>query len=92
MTDIKSLWWEDQPVGPWALGAACAGDPDPEQWFASDGPDQASAKATCRTCPVRAECLDYALSCGSMLVGVWGGTGETERAQIRHKRAKADAT
>ena len=88
MTEIKSLWWEDMPLGPWAPDAACAGDTDPEQWFAPDGPDQAPAKGTCSTCHVRAECLDYALSCGSMLAGVWGGTGESERAQIR--KAKAD--
>ena len=43
-------------------------------------PSQAelAAIAVCRTCPVREECLDYALEHHEL--GVWGGTTERERA------------
>lgn len=39
----------------------------------------------CRTCPVRAECLEYALDIGA--VGIWGGTTTEQRRQIRARRA-----
>jgi len=35
----------------------------------------------CRTCPVRLECLDEALT--HDYSGVWGGTTEAERRAIR---------
>jgi WhiB family redox-sensing transcriptional regulator len=43
------------------------------------------AKTICAGCPVRTECLDYALA-DDTLVGVWGGTSETERDHIRNRR------
>ncbi|MEV0057264.1 WhiB family transcriptional regulator [Saccharopolyspora shandongensis] len=39
------------------------------------------AKVICRECPLIAECLANALHRGNH--GIWGGTTETERAQIR---------
>lgn len=42
------------------------------------------AKAICRECPVRFECLNYALA--QNLVGVWGGTTTEERKRLRRKR------
>jgi hypothetical protein len=35
------------------------------------------AKDVCAPCPVRRECLDYALTCGC--TGIYGGTTEAER-------------
>ena len=62
------------------------GSYDPELWFpvGFTGPaiEQAeTAKAVCRTCPVRTECLDEALT--HDYSGVWGGTTEAERRAIR---------
>ena len=37
-------------------------------------------------CPVRAECLDYALR-NSIRHGIWGGLNEEERARERCRRA-----
>lgn len=38
-------------------------------------------------CPVREHCLEYALSFPvSEIVGVWGGTSQSERAVIAHER------
>jgi WhiB family redox-sensing transcriptional regulator len=39
---------------------------------------EARAKAICRSCPVRKECLDYALRIREQH-GIWGGLNETER-------------
>ena len=36
------------------------------------------AKATCAQCPVRGECLGYAMRVSEPL-GIWGGLNETER-------------
>lgn len=46
------------------------------------------AKAVCVHCPVKAECLAYALAT-SQWYGVWGGTTEDERrAMIRQTRSR----
>ena len=39
---------------------------------------ESRAKAICRGCPVRHECLDHALAVGESH-GIWGGLNETER-------------
>jgi hypothetical protein len=41
-----------------------------------------AAKAVCATCPVSAECLQWALATGQDS-GVWGGTSEEERRAMR---------
>ena len=43
---------------------------------------EAKAKAVCEGCPVRRECLTLAVLT-PVRYGVWGGTGERERTQIR---------
>ena len=45
-------------------------------------PQVAAAKAICRGCPVRAECLDYAIQTAQDH-GIWGGTTEEERRLAR---------
>lgn len=39
---------------------------------------ESEAKAICSSCPVRQECLDYALSIKEPH-GIWGGLSEVER-------------
>ncbi|OLT18159.1 transcription factor WhiB [Pseudonocardia sp. CNS-139] len=70
----------------WRLRAACR-DEDPELFFpvSATGPGArqiARAKAVCARCPVRAECLAYALDEG-LAHGVFGGTTEDERRALR---------
>ncbi|MDX5567389.1 WhiB family transcriptional regulator [Streptomyces sp. ID05-04B] len=43
--------------------------------------EAAAAKRVCARCPVRAECLSFALDSGQAS-GVWGGTGEQERVAL----------
>jgi WhiB family redox-sensing transcriptional regulator len=46
-----------------------------------------TAKAVCFRCPVREECLEYALVTDQPF-GVWGGTTEAERRSIRRRRRR----
>jgi WhiB family redox-sensing transcriptional regulator len=78
----------------WLRSAACVGE-DPELFFpvGTTGPalrDVAAAKRVCARCRVTADCLDYALDSGQTS-GVWGGTGEEERADLL-RTARTDAT
>lgn len=70
----------------WTERAACRGL-DPELFFpiGTVGPaleEVSEAKAVCRRCPVRSECLDWALRMGEAH-GIWGGTTPEERRFLR---------
>lgn len=74
--------------------AKCAVSPvDPDEWFpiaidVTKARDQAAdAIAVCATCPVRADCLEFALRHGSDIGahGIWGGTVERERLSLRRR-------
>jgi WhiB family redox-sensing transcriptional regulator len=74
-----------------ARGACRAGDP--EAWFAANM-TTATAQRLCEPCPVRAECLAWALDTGEPY-GVWGGVTAAERRRIRRGQTKpvaAEAT
>jgi WhiB family redox-sensing transcriptional regulator len=69
----------------WLDRAACLGH-DPELFFpvSAVGPGQAhteDAKRVCRTCPVLAECLEWAIT-GAVPFGVLGGLSEDERRAL----------
>ena len=42
---------------------------------------EATAKQICARCPVRADCLEYALRVQEP-IGIWGGLNEPERRQL----------
>jgi len=70
----------------WRDVASCR-DTDPDLFFpvGTTGPaieQIESAKAVCRECDAQASCLEYALSTNQDS-GVWGGTSEEERRQLR---------
>jgi len=44
------------------------------------------AKQVCGECPVNVECLEYALETNQDS-GIWGGTSEEERRNIRRRLA-----
>jgi WhiB family redox-sensing transcriptional regulator len=71
----------------WRARAACTGH-DPELWFTvaletgavgGTHPDVTPAVDVCRTCPVVAECLQWAVRHG-IRYGIWGGQTPVERA------------
>jgi WhiB family redox-sensing transcriptional regulator len=78
----------------WQLRAACRGE-DSSYFFAPSyfekrqekDAREAVAKALCARCPVRAECLEYALDVRE-LHGVWGGLNEMERRALLRQRAR----
>lgn len=77
----------------WQERAACR-DEDPELFFpvSETGPGArqvAAAKAVCAGCPVRAECLEYALDIG-LDHGIFGGTTDGERRKL-FRRTRAEA-
>ena len=85
MSRAARMLFQENGAG-WRRGAACRGC-DVELFFpvGTTGPaiDQiASAKAVCSTCPVRADCLDFALVTNQE-AGVWGGATEEERRRLR---------
>lgn len=70
----------------WRARAACR-DSDPDLFFPVGTTGVAveeieAAKAVCMGCPVREECLQYALE-ANQDTGVWGGTSEEERRKLR---------
>jgi WhiB family redox-sensing transcriptional regulator len=84
MTDINPSFIFDP--APWMRDAACKPHPT-EWWFPERGDPTEQAKIICHTCPVRLDCLNYALNIPS-LVGIWGGMSGKERRQIRSKPTK----
>ena len=93
MAEIHSLPSPHEGDWDWAIQAACRGSgthnfyhPDAER-----GPSKARreqrAKAVCATCPVIANCLEWALSAREPY-GIWGGTTVEERDRILIQRRR----
>ena len=66
----------------WHRDASCKEAPLTVSWFPTKGDTGAAAKAVCRRCLCREECLAYALA-DPDLDGTWGGTTAKERRAIR---------
>ena len=75
---IRTDWYDD---------ASCR-EVGTEIFFPVSEAQAADAKAVCAQCPVREECLEYALAArpGD---GVWGGLTATERHRLIRRRQKA---
>ena len=65
----------------WMREAICA-ETDPEAFFVEKGGTTKPAKKICLGCPVRLECLQYALDHDERF-GVWGGYSERERRRLQ---------
>ncbi len=59
----------------------CVGSASPEAFFPPKGQPGLEAKRVCAGCPVRVECLEYALVTDQRW-GVWGGTSAFERRAL----------
>ncbi|MEA2829070.1 MAG: WhiB family transcriptional regulator, redox-sensing transcriptional regulator [Actinomycetota bacterium] len=71
----------------WRQQSACR-DLDTNIFFPATDADAGPAKAVCAACPVREECLEYAIATRQD-DGVWGGLDETERRRLRRRRQAA---
>lgn len=66
---------------PWMADAKCL-NADPDVFFPEKGGSTREAKRVCGECPVRRECLAYALD-NDERWGVWGGLAERERRKLK---------
>ena len=76
----------------WRVHAACV-DMPLDVFFPQPGPDCATnikiAKKVCHTCPVKTECLEFAMSFEDKACpGIYGGTTERERRKIHWDRMR----
>jgi WhiB family redox-sensing transcriptional regulator len=71
---------EDEELS-WQEQALCA-QTDPEAFFPEKGGSTRDAKKICMSCPVRGECLEYALAHDERF-GIWGGLSERERRRLK---------
>ncbi len=93
---MQSGLWEAEVLErpDWHAHAACHGET--AVFFGARGESSAwhQAKKICHGtdeqagCPVRLQCLEYALSTRQAF-GVWGGLSERERRRVRRKRRAA---
>jgi WhiB family redox-sensing transcriptional regulator len=83
LTWVRTHDWD---VDAWRTRSACR-DSDPDVFFpiGSTGPaleQIETARRICAACPVRDECLEFALATNQE-AGIWGGTTEEERRKLR---------
>jgi WhiB family redox-sensing transcriptional regulator len=78
----------------WQWRAACRGE-DSSLFFAPNHPEnkdektirERQAKGICARCPVRIECLEYAIRIREPH-GIWGGLNEMERRVLIRERER----
>ena len=98
MADTQRLPGQLTDRTDWQLLGACRGL-DTAVFFHPDGERglprktrEATAKALCRSCPVRAQCCQHALRVREPY-GVWGGLSAADRDEILHpSRPAAEVT
>ena len=75
-------------AGPaWHADAACREAHPGVTFFPGPGRSWEPARRICNRCLVREECLVWALDQGPTLVGIWGGTSERKRREMRQGQA-----
>lgn len=83
----------DASDGDSAAGPACKGASDPDLWFRPGC--EGEAKAVCGRCPVRAECLEQAITADAEVggaFGVWGGFDAEERRLLLDYGTRAECS
>jgi WhiB family redox-sensing transcriptional regulator len=73
---------------PWENDARCL-QYDPEIFFATRARAERRAKAICSRCPVRVECLAFALE-SKVEFGVWGGLNGRERRALTRQSPRTN--
>lgn len=92
---VSRRWSHPRAAEAWKLDAECAGE-DPELWFPQSDGERASARHVkaitavarniCAGCPVKIDCLAFAISL-DLRYGIWGGLTERERAKLTGRRS-----
>lgn len=73
----------------WTEEARCR-DRDPDEFFRRGAAQSRGAIRVCRGCPVKDDCLSYAVEHG-VDFGVWGGLTERQR-RAHQRRVLAEAS
>lgn len=68
----------------WQDRANCRGGVA-DLFFPERGASTRAAKAICRECQVRIDCLEFAIR-NNEKFGIWGGMSERERRRVRRER------
>lgn len=97
MTDDRAAGNVESPLS-WMSRGACAGadlelfitsgEPQDDPQFEEPHYPSAEAKAYCDGCPVRVQCLAWAMSQPD-LYGIWGATSAYQRSQLGRKQSRA---
>ena len=83
---LSEFGFADHSLAPeWQQYAACVNCAGEVDFFPARGESVRDAKAVCAVCPVKRECLDFALRL-KVAHGVWGGLSERERRTLRRDR------
>lgn len=77
----------EEPVPAWMTDAACR-DMDTDVFFPTreEGSNWKPARDVCQGCPVRRECLAYAIR-WKIKDGIWGGMGPKGRRKYARRMA-----
>jgi WhiB family transcriptional regulator, redox-sensing transcriptional regulator len=78
LIDLPQIKWTEQK---WRHRAACKGEPT-AVFFAVQGQEVRAARKICNNCPVRIECLTWAVE-ESIQHGIFGGLVPRERRALR---------
>ena len=70
----------------WQDNALCA-ETDPEAFYRDDGQHLATARVICGLCPVREQCLNFAITHYER-GGMWGGMTQDERDAENYRRRR----
>jgi WhiB family redox-sensing transcriptional regulator len=79
---------DDDLAPAWQQDAECANYAGRVDFFPARGESLRDAKAVCTICPVKNECLEFAMRL-KVAHGVWGGLSERERRSLRRERRRA---
>jgi WhiB family redox-sensing transcriptional regulator len=79
---------EPEPDSDWKNRGQCR-QVDPDSFFPEKGGSAKDAKRVCRSCPVRLQCLEFALE-NDERFGVWGGLSERERRRVKRETGPAN--
>lgn len=83
---VEVLGWHPPAPGSnvrdrdWRDAGLCA-QADPEAFFPEKGAKNAAVKRICLRCPIREQCLNWALE-NHPVEGIWGGLSERERRRM----------
>lgn len=83
---MMSTTLDHLPVFPNLPGALCQ-ETDPEIFYPEQGESPELAQRVCRSCPVRDECLEFALEHDERF-GVWGGLSARQRHKLQREHPR----